>query len=184
MERKEEEQSFVEKVNLEEINIEDHIGWATAVVLKFRNERNIPIEYNELISLGMEGLMEAARCYKKGDAEFRTYAWKRVRGMVKDWVAKNIRRKNLAPMVSLENIPAWQRPSVTEKDEIEQILINKDLVKHVLGSLKFEESYVLERYYLHDISLSQIGSELGFSESRASQILAIGLEKAKKYKTK
>ena len=159
------------------MNVEDHITWAEVVASKYRKERNLPIEHEEVVSLGMVGLMIAARLYKKDKGEFRTFAWLRIRSGINDSVKKSMRRKDLtAMMVNLDTVPRKYLPSVngTEKGAI-----NRDLVGRILDSVEFDEAYALERYYLDGLSMREIGSELGVTLGRISQIIMSGQKRAK-----
>lgn len=163
------------------MKVEDHISWAQGIISNFRNERNIPIDHEDAISLGMVGLMKAVRDYKEDKGEFRKFAWARVIGELRDWVRISVRRKNLAEMVSLETIPLWEPPSM---NGTAKKVINKDLVEWILDSVEFDQAYALERYYLDGLYMTEIGVEMGVTESRVSQIITDGLEKAKRIWTR
>ena len=160
------------------MNVEDHITWAEVVASKYRNERNIPIEHEEVVSLGMVGLMMAARAYKEDKGKFRTYAWPRIRAEINDSIKKSMRRNDLtAMMVNLDTMPRKYLPSV---NGTEKRAINKDLVERILESVEFDEAYALERYYLDGLRMHEIGIEMGVTLSRISQIITSGRERAKR----
>lgn len=159
------------------MNVEDHIDWARNVALQYRRERNIPIDYEEAVSLGLLGLMKAVKGYEEGRMKFRSFAWKRVRGELRDWVRMGVRRKVLAPMVSLECLFEGQLPSI---DGTEKKVADEELVGKVLKSVRFPEAYALKRYYLDGLTLKEVGKEMVVGEARVSQILAEGRERARR----
>jgi len=160
------------------MRVEDHIDWAKTIALKYRRERNIPIEYEEAISLGMLGLMEAVGSYREGKgAEFRTFAWRRVRGRLRDWVRLSMNPKHHARVISLEDLSPWKLPST---NGTERKIANEELVWKILKSVKFPEAYAMKRYYLDGLTMQEVGREMVVTEARVSQILADGRERARR----
>lgn len=159
------------------INVEDHISWAEVVALKFRREKNIPIEYEEAISLGMVGLMEAAIKYRESEGKFRTFAWLRIRGKVKDWVKRDVKRGRVAPMVYSEDIPEWQLPFV---NGTEKRVADKELVDRLLSFLTAKQAQAIKLYYLEEYSMMDVARNCGVTESNICQHIHRGMERMKR----
>ena len=159
------------------MNVEDHIDWARNVALQYRREKNIPIDYEEAISIGAVGLMKAARAYKEGRMKFRSFAWNKVRGELRDWVRMSMASKRLAEVGSLERVPVRLLPSV---NGTEKRVADEELVRKVLKAVKFPEAYAMKRYYLDGLTLREVGKEMVVSEGGVSQILARGRERARR----
>ncbi len=76
----------------------------------------------------------------------------------------------------LETIPSESNP---EEEIMREELIN--IVKEAISRLRDREKLVLSLRFEKELSLKEIGSILGVSESRVSQIVSIALAKIKRY---
>ena len=161
------------------MNVEDHISWAEVVSSNFRKEKRIPIEREEAVSLGMVGLMEAVRDYKEEEGKFRSFAWMRIRGKLKDWVRISVNRRRRAPMVSLEDFPIERFPSV---NDAEKKVIDKDLVEKLLEFPTVRQVQLIRLYYLEGHLMKDIAESLGVTESDVCFLIRKGMRKARRIK--
>jgi len=159
------------------MNVEEHISWAEVVASKFRREKNIPIEHEEAISLAMVGLMKAAKNYKEDKGKFRSLAWVKIRGELKDWVRTSVRHKSYAPMMSLENFPLEQLPSV---NGTEKKVADKELVEWLLEFLTTRQAQTIRLYYLEEYPMIDIARDYGTTEANICLLVQRGLRKMRK----
>lgn len=159
------------------MNVEDHISWAEVVALNFRKEKNIPIEREEAVSLGMVGLMKAARNYDESKGKFRTFVWVKIRGELKDWVSTSMKRRSLAPMMSLEGFFSEQLPFV---DGTERRVVNKDLVEKLLDFPTVRQVQAIKLYYLEEYSVEDIAENFGTTEANIWILMWRGIRKMRK----
>jgi len=161
------------------MEVEDHISWAEVVASNFRKEKRIPIEREEAVSLGMVGLMKAARNYRKDKGKFRSLAWVKIRGELKDWVKMSVRRNNFVPMVSLENLPIERLLSV---NGTEKKVVDKDLVEKAFGFVTARQEQLIRLYYLEGYLMKDIAESLGVTESNVSFLIRKGMRKMRRIK--
>jgi len=86
--------------NKQEININDYIGLVKNIASKFSYNLPPVVEYQDLVSAGMIGLLEASRSYDpQKNVKFDTYATYRIRGKILNhleslsWIPRSAREK-------------------------------------------------------------------------------------------
>ena len=150
------------------------LKWVRIVVLKtVREKRLTHLDVDELISCGFFGY---SQCLKRYDpargVKFKTYAEHRIRGAVLDEVRKMIgdeRCKNKRPKRNYDYDMAMIGDMGSIISEIDSKLDLSEFFKTVPLSDK-EKEILQARAEGHN--LREIGKKFGFSESRASQLLA------------
>ena len=142
------------------------------------------VSEEELHAAGMMGLWKAARSYdpSKG-AEFKTYAYHRIRGAVLDglrtldFLPRSIRKKARQAGVaapSILGLPTNDDGSETlAGGGVEQSVENSDLHEALLREMEDlpeKMRAVMHLYYQEGMKMRAIGERLGLTESRVSQI--------------
>lgn len=208
---------------------EKYTPYVRSIAGKIKKTLSKDIEFDDLVSYGMIGLMEAAdRFDAKYGANFMTFAYYRVRGAIYDglrgmgWVSRTeyqryrfeqranaylntvhdqniqtpvgIRRSDddeigdLANVVeglvtiyvtALDAMEGFQvkddrGPSIEESLELQQA---RELVKAALEKLGGQEKTLLELYYYQEMSLEEVGKELGLSKSWTSRLHSRAIQK-------
>lgn len=145
--------------------------------------RRIPLPQEDLESAAMLGLVQAARSYDPAQGSFEGHASRRIRGAILDeardaddlsrhqrQAVKAGRTDVRAPVhVAYDDIAERvageaQAGTVAEWISAEHL---RELLRHLPRRLQV----VVRRSFLDDATLSQIGDELGVTESRACQLL-------------
>ncbi len=201
---------------------EKYTPYVRSIAGKIKKTLSKDIEFDDLVSYGMLGLMEAAdRFDPKHGANFMTFAYYRVRGAIYDglrgmgWVSRteyqryrfeqhanaylqNVQEQNsstpvgikksdddevgeLANVVeglvtiyvtALDAMEGFQvkddrGPSIEESVELNQA---RELVAGALEKLGGQERQLLELYYYKEMSLEEVGKQLGLSKSWTSRL--------------
>lgn len=151
----------------------DHVGWAKNVA--GQAARSLPIDFDEAVGVGNEGLVQAALRYDPAQGEFKTYAYRRIRGAIIDHCRKDafVGRKGLergekVTMVSVNETNDFGEAIV----QIAAIDSDPDLRIDFENALKKltdrEQKVVLS--IATGIRGTELAVELGVTESRVSQI--------------
>ncbi len=156
------------------------------VVNRIRPRLPYSVSEDELFSAGMVGLLIATRSYDPSrGAEFKTYAYHRIRGAILD----ELRRLDFLPRSQRDRArregveaPAFV-PLPTDEDGQESLASlsspdaceHQDLLETMRGEIqKLPEKMrvVMTLYYHEGLRMHQIGARLKLTESRVSQIHA------------
>ena len=203
--------------------------YVRSIAGKIKKTLSKDIEFDDLVSYGMLGLMEAAdRFDVKYGANFMTFAYYRVRGAIYDglrgmgWVSRTeyqryrfeqranaylnavhnqnlqtpvgIRRSDDDEIADLANVVEGlvtiyvtaldamegfqvkdeRGPSIEESIEVQQA---RELVKEAMEKLGGQEKTLLELYYYQELSLEEVGKELGLSKSWTSRLHSRAIQK-------
>ncbi|MDA1259909.1 MAG: sigma-70 family RNA polymerase sigma factor [Planctomycetota bacterium] len=159
-----------------------HLVWY--VVNRIRPRLPVSVSEDELFSAGMFGLMKACRSYDPDrGAEFKTYAYHRVRGAIGD----ELRRLDYLPRSLRDRAKAEGRdaPSIlaiptdedgneslaapTASSEVETHDMIEVLTKEI-EALPEKMRLVMELYYQKSLNMREIGEQMHLTESRVSQI--------------
>ena len=147
------------------------VKWVRIVVLKtVREKRLAHLDVDNLISAGFFGYSQAIKRYDPTrGAKLKTFAEYRIRGAVLDEVRKMIgdeRCKN-------------KRPTQVDDFDMTQIEGNGNSIESVFDVERFfdqipldKRSKLILKARIEGLNLREIGEKFGFSESRASQLLA------------
>lgn len=102
-------------------------------------------------------------------------------GLTEQAVRKALDEAALSTMISLEDVLAGCGPQEDVRSETpEQILERNELAEELtraIEELRDNEKQVVSLYYYEELTLREIGTVLGVSESRASQLLSRSLSK-------
>ncbi len=135
----------------EPIRVEDHLGLVRSLVLKFIRKGDV--EDSELYSIGCLALVEATKTYDPSKSKFATWAWRVVRNRLLDEVKKSGRSRESASC-----------DLATFADD-RSAAMPVHMLSDFLGSLKGDrDAKMLVDHYLEGRSLSDIGSQVGFSK--------------------
>lgn len=149
------------------------LRWVRVVVLKtLKDKRLTHLDVDMLMSAGLLGYSQSLKRFDPmRGAKFKTFAEYRIKGAVLDEVRKMIgdeRCKSKRPRpvgdFDFDLIEGYnQLLDIESKIDIENFLIRSELDHRDIEILKSRMS---------GMNLKEIGDEFGFSESRASQLLA------------
>lgn len=154
------------------------------VVNRIRPRLPICVAEEDLYSAGMVGLLTAARSYDPSrGAEFKTYAYHRIRGAIldelrrMDFLPRSQRekaRKNGSEPPAVVAIPTDEdgQESLTA-DEVEprcEVDDLQGLMEEEVQKLPVKMRTVLTMYYREGLRMREIGDRMGLTESRVSQI--------------
>jgi RNA polymerase sigma factor FliA len=154
--------------------------------------RRLPahVERDELVALGNLGLVEArARFDASRGVPFAAFAARRIRGAILDGLrsadpltrAERSRRRALTLEVEcmhVESAAADAEPAQEQNLEAWfEALTQIAAVRDALDVLPAREREIVREHFLDGRRLKQIGEDLGVSESRVSQILAVALRR-------
>jgi RNA polymerase sigma factor for flagellar operon FliA len=185
-----------------ESRIVEHLSYARAVASRAIDPRCRGADREDLIAWGLVGLVQAARRYR-GDrgASFGAYAARRVRGQIldalreRDPLTRSARRAFRAAQRASENPGASPTPRATPPfvevslDRIGDVAETHrppdrrderwPLVAGALRDLPPLERRVLILSYGRGLTLREIGSEIGLSESGVCRLRARALAKVR-----
>ncbi|MCA9553293.1 MAG: sigma-70 family RNA polymerase sigma factor [Myxococcales bacterium] len=208
---------------------EKYTPYVRSIAGKIKKTLSKDIEFDDLVSYGMLGLMEAAdRFDPKHGANFMTFAYYRVRGAIYDglrgmgWVSRteyqryrfeqhanaylqNVHEQNAATPVGIKKseddevgelanvveglvtiyvtaldamegfqIKDDRGPAIDETLEVNQA---RELVSAALEKLGGQEKQLLEMYYYKEMSLEEVGKQLGLSKSWTSRLHTRAIQK-------
>ena len=154
------------------------------VVNRIRPRLPGSVSEDELYSAGMVGLMTAARSYDSSrGAEFKTYAYHRIRGAILD----ELRRLDFLPRSQREKARrlGHHAPMVvgipTDENGQESLAADESVsgwetadllsaVQDQVAQLPTKMRQVMELYYRDGLRMREIGEQMQLTESRVSQI--------------
>ena len=175
-----------------------HIGLVHKTALHIKARLPDHVELEELVQIGMVGLLEAAKSFDASQgADLGTFASKRIRGAILD----EVRRRSPLSRTDSSYIKAEQQvieqflathgrqPTASEianeldgsgqsplseapgpEDEVQSVEASAWLAEEI-AELPERGQIVLSLYYNDEMNLKEIGAIIGVSESRVSQIL-------------
>jgi len=175
---------------------EQHYQLARRLAARFHRSVGERVSYDELLSMSVEGLLDAAHRYDPARGTFTTFAYHRICGAILSGLRalgmpRVGRDGRFVPHVSLDSMleePAVNDeqggPSAAQLDEQAMGLVAAQLdhlsrmeVRRALTSLPARERAALVASFFHDLSLDCIGQQLGVSRSQASRLRARGLSR-------
>jgi len=153
------------------------------------------VSEEELFSAGMMGLLKASRSYDPDrGAEFKTYAYHRIRGAMLD----ELRRLDFLPRTIRERAREEGRnaPAIvglpTDEDGSDSLEVagddfssveNEELLVALRGGIEElpdKMRVVMHLYYSKGQRMREIGEQLGLTESRVSQIHSAAVARLKR----
>ncbi len=173
--------------------------------------RRIPegaVDFDELVNVGVIGLMKAIDNYDSEKAKFSTYAYIKIRGEILDFLRKldflprNVREKvkngnvedlkeEVISLISIEESLFSNSDKYTVKDILvskertpeEEAIIReiKEKLMEALNCLSEREKLVLQLIFVEELDLKSISQVLDISVSRVSQIKGTALRKLKEF---
>lgn len=211
--------------------IHQYTPFVRGIVAKIKKTLTKNIEFDDLMSYGMMGLLEAAERYDaKYGANFMTFSYYRIRGAIYDglrgmgWVSRSeyqkIRFEERATSY-LENMAAREMGSTSDHKSVEDHLEElsnqvsqlvtiyvtsleamEDLqiedkeaeaqdtrfadvemrkyVRQAITMLSDDDRKIIELYYFKELSLQEVGNQLGLSKSWTSRRHAQAVDRLSK----
>lgn len=139
--------------------IESNIEFASKIASIFKKKLPKSVDYDDLKSCAYYGLVKAANKYDATLGNFKTYAYYRMVGEIKDFLRK-FYHKSFESLEDTENLIASKTSSSGE-------LLEK--FQRILSPMSVS---VLKSYFYDDKSLKEIGDSLNLSESRICQVIS------------
>lgn len=164
--------------------------WAT----RMKSRVASVVELEDMESGAALGLLHSIRRYEPSRGiKFETFASTRMFGAMKDelrgmdWVPRLVRsrKEQAVEMRSMDTfVPDLRYPremaeAVDHRSPF-MAAAARDLWARLRKILRPSESAVLERYYREDLTLKEIGREIGLSESRCCQLLSNAQRRVRK----
>lgn len=150
------------------------IGWIARAAMNV--ERTLPgasyLHRDDLIGYGAIGLCEARERFREGGgAQFKTFAWRRVRGSIVDGVRSEYRHG--AKVTGALRANGIMPASADGVDPLEHLLRRerRDLVRAVLAGLTAEDRAFLLATTVEGKTLDEARTALGLSRSGACRRL-------------
>ncbi len=188
--------------------VEEHLPLVKNVANKIY--RKLPegvLEFDELVNVGVIGLIKAIENYDKNKARFSTYAYIKIRGEILDFLRKldfvprGVREKikngdlqdvkeEAAVFLSIEEKLFGDDSSLTLGDTLasddspEELVILKDLkevLAKAIAKLNDNEKLVLQLLFVEELDLKSAAEIMGVSVSRVSQIKKAAILKLRDY---
>jgi len=162
----------------------DHIWLAEVLAVQVR--KPVGFVWPDARSAALEGLVRAARTWDptRGGGDFRSFAAQRMRWAIVDGIRQaspwRTKRGIGAPPWP---VPFWELPTGemrSDESEPEEVVIVKEEaieVRTAVAALPPRLQLVIRRYFYEDRTLTQIGAELGVTESRACQLMKLARKK-------
>lgn len=141
------------------------------------NAKLIPKRHvKELISMGVEGLIDAIDKFDESKGEFYKYARTRINGQIidgirgQDWLSKHYRESNKKLGIEMAQIPYDWALDTRIEDEINQfdiVSIKEDRrrIKDLIKILNKKDRSFIDMYYYKKMSLKKISLIWGCSEA-------------------
>jgi len=157
--------------------IENYLPLANS--LAYEKKKSLPkkVDIDDLKSAAYFGLVDAAQKYIESKSSFGTYARWRITGEIKDFIRESC-RDNSRCSISLDQ-PDENGNSLAESVPQKQEVQTNDFFEETTKKLNDLDKNILSMYYVKDMSMKEIGSKIGVSESRISQILKKSRDKVK-----
>ncbi|MDP6962775.1 MAG: sigma-70 family RNA polymerase sigma factor [Planctomycetota bacterium] len=170
--------------NKYEAQIEQWTDLVWHIVNKIKGRLPFSVSEEELYAAGMFGLMRAARSYDESQgAQFKTYAYHRVRGAILD----DLRRMDFLPRSVRDRAKesGEDAPSIvalpTDEDghigigaqETSDSVEESEMLTQMhaaIDRLPEKMQAVMSMYYRQNMKMCEIGLRLNITESRVSQI--------------
>lgn len=126
------------------------------------------IDYDDLYQEGAIGLLRVSRQFEPDRGfKFSTYAWKRIRGQIQDYLQTlgPLQLRGMEGPREAEFHPAWWSPNgipffIRWPHDVRAALHT------ALEALTEREQQIILLYYADEMSFKEIGEELGLSKSR------------------
>lgn len=154
-----------------------------AIAAKIYKSTNRRVEFDELVSFGTIGLMQATTRYDRGSgAQFTTFAYYRIHGAIIDGLRSigamtrnEHRRYKLQseadqPSARAVSSPARQRATAPTAEADLTQKRTRHLLHDAMRRLPERESYLIRSFYYGDKQLGDAGRDLGISKSWTSRL--------------
>lgn len=119
-------------------------------------------DLEELISVAYLGLVDAAHKYDSSKSKFSTYAFFRIRGELKSFI-------------NLEII--FKKGHFTLAEDTQSRNTNDNGFYLMTEKLNPQGRQLMEWYYVHQLTMKEIGEKLGMKQPRVSKLLSFYTEK-------
>jgi RNA polymerase sigma factor for flagellar operon FliA len=149
--------------------IENYLPLALKLACEKKKSMPRKVDFEDLKSAAYFGLVDAAQKYNPSKSSFGTYARFRIAGEIQDFIRESY-RDNLRYGVSLDQ-PDENGNCMAENIADESQETDVEFFEDVAKKLNDLDKSILKMYYVDEMSMKEIGCEVGVSESRVSQLL-------------
>ena len=190
---------YEEVQNNSEALVLAHLGMVKRVALHLKVRLPPFMELDELIQVGMIGLLEASRAYDPAKGiEFENFAHSRVRGAILDEVRRlSFLAEHMGKDIELfhkersqaRRFETYSMEVVSEEvmnmagdasHQPEAIVEHAQFMRALTGAiadLPERDQLLMNLYYVEELNLKEIGEVRGVTESRVSQLLTAVVKK-------
>lgn len=149
--------------------IENYLPLALKLASEKKKSMPRKVDFEDLKSAAYFGLVDAAQKYNPSKSSFGTYARFRIAGEIQDFIRESY-RDSLRFGVSLDQ-PDENGNCMAENIAAESNDADAEFFEDVAKKLNDLDKSILKMYYIDEMSMKEIGCEVGVSESRISQVL-------------
>lgn len=165
-----------------------HIFLVHAIAKKAHRHFAGRVDYDELVALGSEGLVEASRRYDpSAGASFKTFAYYRIRGAMFDGVGaiaplprSVYRRRRCAATTetTARTAPCAPAELASEEDPAAEVQRQqvRALLERAIASLPEDKQHLVRACYFGGATLLDAGKQIGISKSWACRMHSKALQ--------
>lgn len=164
--------------------VEEHLWLVKCIAHSVMRRVPASVELDDLTQAGHLGLVQAAQKYAEEgqNASFATFARFRVNGAIADYlrsldsVSRQMRHKITAgeandfTEVDLAELPKELETRGETPEQAAMAVEFTEQLRSLFEGLSGRERTIIQHYYFHERTMSDIGHELGCKESRVSQM--------------
>jgi len=171
----------------------EHLNLAKEIVLKMNVYPTTAVDFDDLLSAAVLGLVDAASRYDESmNCSFSTYARYRIRGAVVDMlrsmdcVSRYARDKGIKGEYScfseldIDDFSFEENIQDTSCSDAVEIANMVEVVKAEIQKLPEKVRKVIQMHFFEGMSMSQVAKKIGVSKTTAFYICKKGIEEIKK----
>lgn len=163
-----------------------HQGWALAVAARLARRLPRFVERDGVRSAALEGLWDAAGRWD-GMRRFRTFAYIRINGSVRDWLRQQqplgLRRPRLKLSLRIHSLMEGQARILIDprSDQDQQLFVGADTIRRLLQPLNARQRLVIQHCLIEGRSQVSLARQLGLCEERISQLRKVALRELREH---
>lgn len=157
--------TYYQSTNYQSVNIESYLPLVHRVVKQLNLKESSLIDYDDLFSIGIMGLLDAVEKYNQNkNASFETYARLRIRGAILD----ELRRVGILSRDKMAMVKTYYR----KREELEQLLLRQPSDEEICEYMQIERDELLKIYLnIHYLSVASLDETIYESEGQAISLL-------------
>jgi RNA polymerase sigma factor (sigma-70 family) len=151
--------------------VRDHISYAEKIA--FKKKKSLPkfVDIDEIKSAAYLGLVEAANRFDLSrGVDFKTFSFPRIVGAICDYLRER-RWSKQETMLSLDSSHTGDGHCLADNLQAKSSSSAGECFEELTVVLGHEGREIMRQYFIEDLSMREIGSKIGLSESRISQLV-------------